>query len=413
MESSFSSQTLPAHARVLALPDVWVEGEALSQFARVASLPGCIAARAMPDLHAGRGIPIGAVFAFEDRILPALVGSDAGCGVRIVVTELERAGGAKLERRLERAFGDDPLEVEGARSRTLFEAVWRKGERGLADLPGIPEPLARLAASIPDDGLGASGDPRPYVQGFEDALGTIGGGNHFAEIARVAEIQDHASAENMGLSPGRIVVLCHSGSRGLGGALSTRWAKKTLGPEEMLLYLGELRGACRFARANRLVIAYRLLSALGCTREGAWVSSFDITHNDVSREPVGEQSAWVHRKGAAPARGRELTVVLGSRGAPSWILRAKGAEEHLSSVAHGAGRRMGRSEAREKLKARYKRSELLRTRLGGQVLCDDPALLYEEHPDAYKPIGKVMNSLVRFGLAEPVASLVPMFTIKR
>jgi release factor H-coupled RctB family protein len=105
--------------------------------------------------------------------------------------------------------------------------------------------------------------------------------------------------------------------------------------------------------------------------------------------------------------------VLGSRGAPSWVLRATDCEEGLRSVAHGAGRRMTRGEARDKLRGRYTRAEMRRTRLGGRVLCADSDLLYEEHPDAYKPVEPVVASLIDAGLATPVAELVPILTVKR
>ena len=108
-----------------------------------------------------------------------------------------------------------------------------------------------------------------------------------------------------------------------------------------------------------------------------------------------------------------MTIVLGSRGAPSWILRSKDCEEGLRSVAHGAGRRMGRSEALAKLKSKYKRAEVTRTALGGRVVCADPSLLFEEHPDAYKPIEPVVESLVEANLADPVAALIPVVTVKQ
>src|SRR5690606_13183254 len=110
----------------------------------------------------------------------------------------------------------------------------------------------------------------------------------------------------------------------------------------------------------------------------------------IRRENIGEAQAFVHRKGAAPAAHGEATVVLGSRGAPSWVLLGAGHEGALSSVAHGAGRRMNRSDARKKLASRYKRAELSRTSHGGRIVCDDVDLLYEEHPDAYKPIEPVV-----------------------
>ena len=115
---------------------------------------------------------------------------------------------------------------------------------------------------------------------------------------------------------------------------------------------------------------------------------------------------------SAPSEGM-ATIVLGSRGAPSWVLAGTGSEVGLRSVAHGAGRRMGRAEALSKLKGKYRRSELLATKLGGRVVCDDADLLYEEHPDVYKPIEPVVASLIEAGLAAPVASLVPVVTVKR
>lgn len=151
-------------------------------------------------------------------------------------------------------------------------------------------------------------------------------------------------------------------------------------------YLAEHAGACRFATANRLLLAYRVLRSLGVTRPAEIRGSLDVIHNDVRAERLGPDEVWVHRKGAAPAHLDLPTVVLGSRGAPSWIMLGRGSEGALRSVAHGAGRRVSRTEARARLQERYRREELARSPLGGRVLCDDSALLYEEHPDAYKPI---------------------------
>jgi release factor H-coupled RctB family protein len=411
MKALVDSTALPGHARVVARDDVWMEGDAVMQFARVAGEPGCVRAVAMPDLHAGRGIPIGAVFAFDGCVIPSLIGGDAGCGVRVVATAAGRMAPDKLERRAREAMDDellgacDPGEV--------FEAAWQRGPRGLADLAGVPEDLARLAAGEVEPAAGASGDPGPYRNGFESALGSVGGGNHFVEIARVSEVRDAATAAELGLSRDALVVIAHSGSRGLGSALARRWGEGALTGEAMSAYLEDLAGACRFARTNRFLLAYRLLRALGAARESKVAGGFDVTHNDVAREEVDGAPAWVHRKGAAPARGHDATIVLGSRGAPSWVMRAEGNEAGLRSVAHGAGRRMGRTEAREKIKARYRRADLTRTDLGGRVVCADAQLLLEEHPDAYKPIEPVVESLIEAGLATAVAALTPVVTVKR
>jgi len=411
MSNPIDMSRLPAHARLVARSDVWMEGEGVDQLARVAALPGCVRAVGMPDLHAGRGIPVGAVFAFADRVRPELVGGDAGCGVRLASARAVKMSLDAIERRVQAALDDDPLDAcDGAE---LFAAVWRGGARALAEVPGVPEALAELASVEPVDGLGPSGDPDAYRGGFEAQLGSVGGGNHFVEIARVSALPDPEGAAAVGLEKGGLAVLAHSGSRGLGGAVARRWSERELLGDAIAPYLADLAGACRFARANRFVLAYRLLRALGAARSGKIAGGFDVTHNDVVREVCAGAPAWIHRKGAAPARGAEPTIVLGSRGAPSWVLRGTDCEGGLRSVAHGAGRRMGRSEARDKLKGRYTRAELSRTRLGGRVLCGDPELLYEEHPDAYKPVGPVVESLIEAGLATPLAELTPLLTVKR
>jgi release factor H-coupled RctB family protein len=408
MSHAIDISRLPPHARIVARDDVWMDGEGVEQLARVAALPGCVRAVGMPDLHAG---PVGAVFAFADRVRPELLGGDGGCGVRVAATRAGKISADALERRVAAALEDEPL--EGCARRALFEAVWHRGVRGLADLDGVPEAMAELAAAEPEDGAGPSGDPDPYREAFEDQLGTVGGGNHFVEIARVASVPDPATAEGLGIEKGGLVVVAHSGSRSLGHAVAKRVPDRELFGEAIEAYLADLRGACRFARANRFVLAYRMLRALGAAREGKVRGGFDVTHNDVRREAVGGAPAWIHRKGAAPARGADPTIVLGSRGAPSWVMRSTDAEAGLRSVAHGAGRRMNRAEARDKLRARYNREDLARTKLGGRVICDDKHLLYEEHPDAYKPVEPVVASLVEAGLCTPVAELVPVITVKR
>lgn len=416
-----------ARVRVIAGEEVWLETEAVEQLERVAGLPGCVRAVGMPDLHPGPGIPIGAAFAFDGFVRPALVGSDAGCGARLWVLGRCKLGGDAMERRV-RAVLERPA-LEDADPAALFEAVWLRGVRGLAGVPGVPDSLAALALEDAGDGAGAEGEPEavgdvPGVPAELDraalgrALGTIGSGNHFAEVSRVERVVDDGAASRLGLDGRSVCVLVHSGSRGLGRELALRWGETVLAADsaEAARYLGELGGALRFARANRLVIGWRLLSALGAGNPGRLSATIDVTHNTVVREPIDDgdaEHAWVHRKGCAPAHRDAFTLILGSRGAPSWIALGTGQRATLCSVAHGAGRRMTRSEAQAKLRQRYRRQELGRTAAGGRVICDRTELLYEEHPDAYKPIEPVMASLEAAGLARRVASLVPLLTVKQ
>ena len=398
---------------LLSGPDVWMESEATRQLAAVATLEGCVHAAGMPDLHPGRGYPIGAVVATRELVYPQLVGGDAGCGARLVVTTVDCVAPDRLERRLRDAFASEPLaDVDPA---ALFAAVWHRGARGLSELDGIPDGLRGLAlrdAETASDALPPSGDAAPYRRGFEASLGTIGGGNHFAEVSRVGRVLDTEAGAALGLTKDALVVLVHSGSRGLGTALAETWGTRVVRDGDRDRYLGELAGACRFARANRLVLAYRMLSALAALRDHTLRGSLDITHNDVRSEPFAGADAWIHRKGAAPAAAEALAVVLGSRGTPSWIVKGTGAEPGLRSVAHGAGRKMTRSEAVAKLKDRYKRKAVARSAIGSRVLCDDNTLLFEEHPDAYKAIEPVIRALESHAQATRVVALTPVMTVK-
>lgn len=401
------------HATLISSPAVWMEGEALRQLDRLTTLPGCLCAVGMPDLHAGLHAPIGVAVAFADRVRPRLIGGDAGCGARLIGLPKVSMSGDALERRAREATEGPTLpEIPPA---ALCRAAWQGGPRGLLDLEDLPEALAELCAAEPDDGEPASA-PFPDTfdaEAFGRSLGTTGGGNHFLEASQVEKVLDKAQAARAGLVAGGMAVLAHSGSRGLGAALAQRWSEDELVDDAIERWRGELRGAVRYAKVNRLLLAWQMLCALGGARSSKIGGSFDVVHNTVVPTEIGGQPAWLHRKGCAPADNDQLTVVLGSRGAYSWVMCGLGHAGALSSVAHGAGRKMTRTEATAKVKAKHTRASLQRTALGGRVICDDPALLYEEHPDAYKDVEPVVDALVSFGAATRVAALRPVLTVKR
>ncbi len=402
------TEFLAENSLLITGPGVWMESNALEQLAAVAATPGCMRAVGMPDLHAGPGVPIGAALAFGDGVRPPLIGGDAGCGARVVFLSRVKAGGDVTERRI-REWTEGPA-LPDADPVALFRAVWFHGPRGLAGVEGVPESLQELAALEPLDTDSPSGPLPPEAEGGSQA-GTIGGGNHFLELSRISQVV--REMPSLGTARGELAVVAHSGSRGLGRALASRWPVGPLLGKELEEWLGELAGALRYARANRLVLVWRMLCALGAQRPGKILGSFDIVHNTVEKARVNGADGWVHRKGCAPAGVGQPTIVLGSRGAPSWVMEGLGQEAALCSVAHGAGRRMARSEASAKLKAKYTRSSLLRTALGGRVLCEDSQLLYEEHPDAYKPVEPVIAALEAAGCARRAAALEPLFTVKR
>ena len=160
-----------------------------------------------------------------------------------------------------------------------------------------------------------------------------------------------------------------------------------------------------WAVVNRDVIAARFLAALGL--DGRRL--LDICHNSVTPLDGG----WLHRKGAAPA-DRGLVAIPGSRGDFSYLVEplATRANEALRSLAHGAGRKWSRSDARARLSDRFKVAELERTALGSRVICEDRQLIFEEAPQAYKDIARVIADLEQAGLVRVVARLRPLISYK-
>ena len=339
-----------------------------------------VAAAGFPDLHPGKGIAVGATFVSRGHFYPTLAGNDIGCGMSFWETGLD-ARKLKLDR-------------------------WEKKLTGLE--------------------LTWDGDLAPWRERFDlpvsmsDAgLGTIGGGNHFAELQVVDEVRDADAFAALDLDRSRAAMLIHSGSRGLGQAVF----QELIGAHEgrplneesgaAAHYLARHDHAMRFARANRALIAWRFAGQLGT--EARLVS--DVAHNMVTREEFEGAPAWFHRKGAAStreARAAGCVMIPGSRGTPSYLVQPLSgtAERAVWSLAHGAGRRWQRGYAKSRLSHKYRVDDLKRTDLGGRVICEDRELLYDEAPQAYKDIAQVVADLEAHGLARTIAVYRPVLTYK-
>lgn len=359
---------------LIAADDTWIEGKAIQQLEITARLPGMHRVAGMPDLHPGRGYPVGAAFFAIGRLYPALVGNDIGCGMALWRTDIPTAKLHldKLEKRL-----------------------------GNLDLPLDQDWVEAIAAF----GLPPSGHER--------SLGTIGGGNHFAELQQLDQSYDDAALERLGIVRNRLLLLVHSGSRGLGEAILREQvelfghAGLEAGSEDCMHYLARHDGALRFAEANRQLIARRMLERLRVDGEAL----LDVNHNLVSPARIDGRDGWLHRKGATPA-DRGVMVIPGSRGDFSYLVEPLADERSLLSLAHGAGRKWMRSECKERLASRYSVEQLARTALGSRVVCADRALIYEEAPEAYKAIDSVIGALRDAGLVRVLARLKPVLTYK-
>ena len=362
------------HVRVIASPQSWVEGEALRQLEAVSRLPGMRSAVGLPDLHPGKGAPVGAAFASEGLFYPFLVGNDIGCGMGLWELDMP-ARKAKPERWAARLDLDGPWEGDA-------EAL-----------------LAQAGA-------------RPC--GFEAALGTVGGGNHFVELQRVDAVHDAKAFTALGLGTERLLLLVHSGSRGLGEAILRahvdRHGTGSLAEDtdEARRYLERHDHAVAWARANRAALAERMMGGVGAAGRRV----LDVCHNSVTPKTLGERSCWLHRKGAAPS-DQGPVVIPGSRGSLSYLVLPVGdGADHAHSLAHGAGRKWTRTSARERMRERFSPESLLRTSFKSHVVCEDRDLLFEEAPPAYKAIDRVVRDLVDAGLVRVVATLAPVLTYK-
>jgi release factor H-coupled RctB family protein len=361
--------------RLFASSKCWIEGEAVRQLYATAKLDGVTRTVGFPDLHPGKGSPVGAAFVTNNVIYPHLIGGDIGCGMALFKTDLVRRD-AKLDRWAEKYFH--------------LEHPWDEDVGGFLAAHGLESTE------------------------FDSALGTIGGGNHFAELQVVEQVLDPGEFKKLGLGRQQLVVLVHSGSRGLGESILRAHVDQHCGngvAAESDAAEKYLRGhdlAVRWARANRELIARRFVATIGAEAESLW----DGCHNSITRRESDGGVVWLHRKGAVAAES-DFVVIPGSRGAMSYLVKPSGdGESHAWSLAHGAGRKWSRSDARQRMRERFSVSELAQTPLGGRVVCEERDLLYEEAPAAYKNIEAVIAELVAAGLVSVIATLRPLLTYK-
>jgi release factor H-coupled RctB family protein len=364
-----------ADVRVIASRGNWIEGEAVQQLEKTAALPGMRLAVGLPDLHPGKGSPIGAAFAIEGYVYPTLVGNDIGCGIALTRTDLD---------------GKKPKRENWA------------------------DRLRNLDGSYDGDTTQLLSDYGIEPSGHEHSLGTIGSGNHFAELQAVENIVSQDRCQGLGIAADAVYLCVHSGSRGLGEAILREHVEQfgsqglSSGSGEAEEYLVRHRYAKRWALVNRELIAQRMLHRL----KTGGVPLVDVCHNYVEQGYVDGVKCWVHRKGAAPST-EGAVIIPGSRGAFTYLVEPKDPCSHSAfSLAHGAGRKWSRSDTRARLEKRFSAADLARTDLGSHVICEDKDLLYEEAPQAYKSITIVIEDLVHAGLIDVLAILKPLVTYK-
>ncbi|MCG7497457.1 RNA ligase RtcB family protein [Vibrio sp. Of7-15] len=378
-----SVQNITENVSLIASKETWIEGLAIQQLTKTSELTGMCRVAGMPDLHPGRGYPIGAAFFTQNKIYPALVGNDIGCGMSLWQTssKVSKVNVSKMAKKFEQI--EQPLDAN------WFDTIAnRKCEKGIqSDL-------------------------------FDQALGTIGGGNHFAEFQAIDEVYNESALEELGLNKKHLQLLVHSGSRGLGQSILvdhiTRCNHDGLetNSDEFFSYMAKHDEAVRWAELNRELIALRFLDAI----RAKGYCALDINHNLVTSKKIDGIEGWLHRKGATPS-DQGYVVIPGSRGDYSYLVTPRinnddKAIMSLFSLAHGAGRKWKRGECHGRLGHKYKREDLYRTELGSRVICGNKELLYDEAPQAYKKCETVISDMVDAELIDVVAKLRPVLTFK-
>jgi tRNA-splicing ligase RtcB len=415
----------------------------------------------MPDIHQGYGFPIGGVAAtLPDEggvVSPGGVGFDINCGVRLLSSTLTREQvQPKMRDLVNQLFRDVPSGAgRGGQIRASYQDLNHVLEHGVAWMVehnyGYAEDMAVCEESGSIDGADAEAvSDRAKKRGLSQ-IGTLGSGNHFLEVQYVEKIFEPEIARTLGLYENEIVVLIHSGSRGLGHQVCTDYlrdmdeAMRRYGinlPDRQLAcvpvhskegqaYLGAMRASANFAWANRQGITHftrQAFKRIFGEKEDLRVV-YDVCHNiaKLERHQVDgrDRKVMVHRKGATrsfPAGRPEVpevykscgqpVLIPGSMGTASYVLvGAPGAmEQTFGTTCHGAGRVMSRTAAR---KSEF--AENAKQRLEDQgiiVRSETRDGIVEEIPEAYKDVDAVINVVHSAGLSKRVARLKPLGVIK-
>ncbi|MCL4406017.1 MAG: RtcB family protein [Patescibacteria group bacterium] len=439
-------------ARVYATEEMLDEiigDRSLDQLVNVAGLPGIVDyAIAMPDIHEGYGFPVGGVAAFdlkEGIISPGGIGYDINCGVRLLRSNIDVSAIRSVIPELGRALYREIPSGVGQAGRlkltdTELDEVLRRGAGRMTEIGyGDPADLKNCE----EQGCLAGADPRMVSVRAKDRgrdqLGTIGAGNHFVEVETIEEIFDKDAADKFGLFPGQVVILIHTGSRGLGHQVATDYIREMMramprhgiflkdrelacvpfDSDEGRNYFQAMAGAANFAWGNRELISWEVRRAWrGILGDGAGELEllYDVAHNIAKIEEYAVSGAnkklVIHRKGATRSFPGQPVLVPGSMGTRSYLLMGESAamKESFGSSCHGAGRRMSRTEARRKIRGGELKQKL--SAEGVSINAGSISGLAEEAPEAYKDVDQVVDVISRSGIAAKIARMKPVAVIK-
>jgi tRNA-splicing ligase RtcB (3'-phosphate/5'-hydroxy nucleic acid ligase) len=390
MQTTIETEKIPLK---LWLDDI--EEGALEQARNLANLPFAFHHIAiMPDAHLGFGMPIGAVLATRDVIVPNAVGVDIGCGMCAVKTSLKEIDKSVLKKLLHHIRQRVPLGFKHHRKAQPHETMVRDRADDVDSLPVV----------------------RSEYDNARTQVGTLGGGNHFIEIQQGADRS--------------IWFMIHSGSRNLGyrvashynklaaelnkrrkNPIPTSWQLAWLDMNDALgqNYYTEMRYCVDFAEANRNLMQKRVKEALleQVSADIEFEEPIQIAHNYAARETHFGTAVVVHRKGATRAQRGDTGIIPGSHGSLSYIVRGKSNPDSFHSCSHGAGRKMGRKQAQRQLDLEKEKRKLEGMQVVHSLRNRNDL---DEAPGAYKDIDRVMEQ--QQDLIDIIDVLRPLAVIK-
>ena len=437
---------------------VMEESKSLEQIKNVATLPGTVGySLAMPDVHVGYGFPVGGVAAFDlDKgiISPGGIGYDINCGVRLMTSNLSKKDFLKKREKIVFEIKKNVPSGVGKRgefrlSEKEIEEIMKKGvswavEKGY----GVKKDIENCE----DSGCLKGAEPRK-VSGKakgrgRNQLATLGAGNHFLEVQEIEEIYDSKTAKTFGLKKGNVCVLIHSGSRGLGHQTASDYIRKmekkygfkNLPDRELACapikselaqdYLEAMRCAANFAFTNRHLIMCQVRKAFEKHIKTCKLDLvYDVAHNIAKFEKFKidgkTKELCVHRKGATRSFGKgrkelpkkyqktgQPIFIPGSMGTYSYVLVGTSEARDISfaSTAHGAGRVLSRTHAKQILNLKEVKDAL--EKYGVYIEAGSEKGLIEEAPQAYKDVNEVVRVSDELGIGRKVARLRPLAVIK-
>lgn len=433
----------------------------IEQIKNVAAMPGIYKyAIAMPDAHLGYGFPVGGVAAFDTKngcITPGGVGFDINCGVRLMTTQLLKEDvQPKIKDLLEALFkniscgvgGESELRLNDDEFNELLNTglKWalKKGYATKEDVDNCEENGHMKTADHTKVSVKAKARGKKQV-------GTLGAGNHFVEVQYVTNIYDKDIAKKFGINEeNQIMVMVHSGSRGLGHQVCSDFLRKIEEdlpeifdslPEKDLAYaptgsqiakdyLKAMSCAANFGWCNRQLISHNIRKSF---KEVIGTDDlklvYDVAHNIAKIEKYeidGEmKEVYVHRKGATRAFGpghdeipkiyRDVgqpILIPGSMGTSSYVLVGtdKAMKETFGSTPHGAGRVMSRSQANREFRGEHVKNELEKRKIF--IKAASWKGISEEAPEVYKNVDEVVKVADEVGIGKLVCKLVPIGVIK-